>query len=498
MATPLVSPDVGTGVGTEGGVAEVSANAPGAQTHENGSDTVPVTETETETETGTSSGTSSDTPDSTEGERAEGLPSDMSGLGTAIPGTDTVTEVMPPPSPKVSRKSTPTQKEAETETESEREGGTSAPTPSLPLPVVPQMGSVSEALDRAGDEEEEEPVVRPVLEVQDVHTIADFLRSYSVAELMPESAKVVVIQDTMSLYRAWRVMAENRVTSALLWDPSPDAERYTGILTASDLMTAALCVHEEYFTQQATEASHAELASFPSLGYAPSFRTVLRQVSIKSWKGAGTQGSTFYHRRPFMFATPTHSVFSAVRYLFRNDIHRLPVLNLQGSVTHSITYWTVCRFLVNLFRLPADVLDKRVLQLGIGDRNIVTVRWTDPLKTVLEVLLRNRLSAVPVVDDQCHVVDIFSKADFAQLALFQSIDSLDMTLSESLKLRPQYVEPATIVDPDITLGKVLTLIASKAGIHRVVLSRDGDIHAVVSLRHILAFLVGALEANSDI
>jgi CBS domain-containing protein len=236
------------------------------------------------------------------------------------------------------------------------------------------------------------------------------------------------------------------------------------------------------------------------------------RISVSEWK------SMRANRKPFLFARPSTSLHTSVRFLFAHDIHRMPVIDVDGTVTQFITFRTVCRFLVSRFRLPSTVLSQSIISLDLGELHPVSVSPQDPVSEVLRLLLHYHLSAVPVVSARGRVVDVFSKADFSFLGLDPSFGFLDITVQDALSRRPEGAEVAHKCTPSAPIGTILRHIAQH-NVHRVIIvaklppSAEGlpepdivsvahqsrtpgaledpliDKHVgVVSLRHILRFL----------
>lgn len=85
-----------------------------------------------------------------------------------------------------------------------------------------------------------------------------------------------------------------------------------------------------------------------------------------------------------------------------------------------------------------DFLYKTPKELGIGTwERILTVRCYTPLIDALEILLKNRISALPVLNKENQVVDIYSKFDAIYLAAGGAYNNLGIPISAALTYRKE-------------------------------------------------------------
>ena len=101
-----------------------------------------------------------------------------------------------------------------------------------------------------------------------------------------------------------------------------------------------------------------------------------------------------------------------------SHIHRLPILDNDGSVIATLTYRSICRFLVSKFRFQSEVLDVPVLSTGIVNTSVapVVIYESSTVLEAIQALVANTLSVVPVVDREGRLLEVFSKYDFANMA----------------------------------------------------------------------------------
>ena len=99
------------------------------------------------------------------------------------------------------------------------------------------------------------------------------------------------------------------------------------------------------------------------------------------------------------------------------------------------------------------------------------------------------MSALPIVDKEGRLVDIYAKFDVINLAAEKTYSNLDITLKEANQHRNEWFEGVHKCKQDESLFAVMERIV-KAEVHRlVVVNDDNKVVGVISLSDILNYLV---------
>lgn len=199
--------------------------------------------------------------------------------------------------------------------------------------------------------------------------------------------------------------------------------------------------------------------------------------------------------KPFVFIDPDASLFEAVKALIDNHVHRLPVVDPNtGNAIYILTHKRILRFLhIYLRDLPKpSFMGKTLKELSIGTyNNVITASKTMPLIQALHLFVENRISALPVLDEEGMVCDIYAKFDVINLAAEKTYNNLDITIEEALKHRSaadSYEGVATCLDSD-RLEDVMENIV-KAEVHRLVVVDDNrQVKGIVSLSDLLNYII---------
>ena len=115
-----------------------------------------------------------------------------------------------------------------------------------------------------------------------------FRSQFFAYHIMPTSARILSLDSCTTLFKAFRIMNDNLVSSAFMWDR--DEELYKAILTATDVMKACIAFYHGYLSP-APKFSLAEarerLGCDP--GTALRMSDILSRVSIRSVKAPGAR-----------------------------------------------------------------------------------------------------------------------------------------------------------------------------------------------------------------
>ena len=112
-----------------------------------------------------------------------------------------------------------------------------------------------------------------------------------------------------------------------------------------------------------------------------------------------------------------------------------------------------------------------------------------PIIEALHKFVNKRVSALPIVDKEGRLVDIYAKFDVINLAAEKTYSNLDITLKEANQHRNEWFEGVHKCKQDESLFAVMERIV-KAEVHRlVVVNDDNKVVGVISLSDILNYLV---------
>jgi CBS-domain-containing membrane protein len=119
---------------------------------------------------------------------------------------------------------------------------------------------------------------------------------------------------------------------------------------------------------------------------------------------------------------------------------------------------------------------KTLSAADIMTKDVVTAKKNMVLTDVIELLLRNQISAMPVVDDNKHIIGIVSEIDLVNLTL--SGNARDTKVEEVM------TKKVISFGPDAELAEMVQSF-SKNHLRRVPIVEEGKVLGIVSRRDIL-------------
>ncbi|VDO97987.1 unnamed protein product [Heligmosomoides polygyrus] len=269
-------------------------------------------------------------------------------------------------------------------------------------------------------------------------------------DLIPTSTKLVVFDTQLPVRKAFFALVYNGVRAAPLWDS--EKQRFIGMLTITDFIKILI---KHYESGDKDEKMRA-----------------LEEEQISHWRDQFEADGI----PPLVTIDPNESLYRAVQVLCESKVHRLPVMDKNtGNISYIITHKRLIKFLsLYLHDLPRPAfMENTPKELGIGSwGDIVTIHIDTPLHDALETFLRNRVSALPLVDEKGRVVDIYAKFDVISLAAEKSYNRLDCTVQEALKHRSEWFEGVQCCRESDSLFAVVEAIV-RAEVHRLIVT-DAD------------------------
>ncbi|KPJ09020.1 5'-AMP-activated protein kinase subunit gamma-2 [Papilio machaon] len=298
----------------------------------------------------------------------------------------------------------------------------------------------------------------------DSQIFVKFFRFHQCYDLIPTSAKLVVFDIQLLAKKAFFALVSNGVRAAPLWDSQKG--KFVGMLTITDFIKI---LQMNYM--------HSGVAM-----------EELENHSLYTWRDILKD-----HDKPLVSITPDDSLFDAIYTIIHNKIHRLPVIDpATGDVLYIITHKRILRFLflyINELPKPRYVNSLlRDLDIGTMD-NIETATEDTTIIEALHKFVNRRVSALPVVDNEGRLKDIYAKFDVINLAAKRTYNNLDVTIKEANKHRNEWFEGVYKCKLDETLYDIMKRIV-RAEVHRLVVVDDEDkVIGIISLSDLLSYMV---------
>ncbi|XP_055375253.1 uncharacterized protein MAL13P1.304 [Condylostylus longicornis] len=302
------------------------------------------------------------------------------------------------------------------------------------------------------------------LEEDESQIFVKFFRFHKCYDLIPTSAKLVVFDTQLLVKKAFYALVYNGVRAAPLWDSQK--QQFVGMLTITDFIK----ILQMYYTS------------------ANSSMDQLEEHKLDTWR------SVLHNQvMPLVSIGPDASLFDAIKTLIHNRIHRLPVIDpLTGNVLYILTHKRILRFLfLYINELPKpSYMQKKLRDLKIGTyNNIETATSETSIIAALKKFVERRVSALPLVDSEGRLIDIYAKFDVINLAAEKTYNDLDVSLRKANEHRNEWFEGVQKCRLDETLYTIMERIV-RAEVHRLVVVDDNQkVIGIISLSDILLYLV---------
>jgi len=315
------------------------------------------------------------------------------------------------------------------------------------------------------------PITDPFMEKLDLDYKKDentlfvkFFHYHTCYDLIPTSAKLVVFDIQLMVKKAFFALVYNGVRAAPLWDST--SQKFVGMFTVTDFIRI---LHMYY----------------------KSNKLVMEEVEehkLETWR-SHLKDET----KELVSIRPDQSLFEAIKTLIHNKIHRLPVIDPElGNVLYILTHKRLLRFLfLYVHDLPKPTyFHQAIYELGIGTyEDIYTASYDTPIIEALNKFVTKRVSALPIVDEEGKLLDIYAKFDVINLAAEKTYNNLTVTLRQANEHRNEWFEGVHTCKKEDSLFSVMESIV-KAEVHRlVVVDEEKKVCGVISLSDILSFLV---------
>ncbi|KAM0025693.1 putative CBS domain-containing protein [Helianthus debilis subsp. tardiflorus] len=376
--------------------------------------------------------------------------------------------------------------------------------PRFPVSKTPGIGISGDSMEIDGDPFHHAEAVPKILDA-DVelsrHRISVFLSTHTAYELLPESGKVVALDVALPVKQAFHILYEQGISVAPLWDH--DVGRFVGILSPLDfiLILRELGNHGSDLTEEELE-THA----------------------ISAWKEGKLQltrkfdGNGSLHPRRLIDAGPHDSLKDVALKLLQNKVATVPIITHDGSVPqllHLASLTGVLKCICRHFKhSPASlpILQQPICSIPLGTwvpkigesngRPFAMLRPNASLSDALSLLVQAEVSAVPIVDDNDSLLDIYSRSDITALAkdrAYAQIHLNELSIHQALQLTQeasatygffngQRCHMCLRSDP---LHKVMDRLAIP-GVRRLVIVEAGSkrVEGIISLTDLFRFLLG--------
>jgi CBS domain-containing protein len=149
-------------------------------------------------------------------------------------------------------------------------------------------------------------------------------------------------------------------------------------------------------------------------------------------------------------------------------------------------------------------LKKRILIKDVMTKNVIAVKKDTKVSELIEILTKNRISGVPVVDEENRVIGIASEADllfttksgkirglreFLKRLIGEEYSTLSTPLSGDLKVEDIMTSPVITASPDMDIEEASKILSENRIKRLPVVDENGKLIGIIT-RHDLVSAIG--------
>lgn len=281
---------------------------------------------------------------------------------------------------------------------------------------------------------------------EEIKHVSELLKQYQSLTIIPQSSKVIVLDTEVSLRAAFQALEENgmyicltfiiltspviyinnqfnflklyiftffvilinqnlflEIDSAPLWDSYK--KDYIGVITIGDLIKELIIIVDDVVLfDNEGDIHRANILTEQNI---PLILERLEDTTIKD----------IYHNNPKIISIdPSDSLYDVCWTLVRYNIHRVPVIDKaeQNLIIFSLSGSRIISFLMKIITDIPSLFQFTLENLKIGSfMNIKSIQNILTLGEVLRELTEYGYAALPIVDENGHLVETIYKSDIS-------------------------------------------------------------------------------------
>jgi len=223
---------------------------------------------------------------------------------------------------------------------------------------------------------------------------------------------------------------------------------------------------------------------------------------------------------------PSSTLYDAARLLIQTHARRLPLLDNDSETGHEVivsvlTQYRLLKFISINCTKEIQQLNLTLRRLRIGTyvaqnaanehpenpyHPIATATLNTPVFDVVHMFSERSISAVPIIDEEGVVVNLYETVDVITLVRLGAYQSLDLKISEALTQRSPDFPGVVVCTASDSLGTLLQLI-KKRRVHRLVVvegeeeerrgGKKGRLLGIITLSDVLRYIIGRSSGISE-
>ncbi|KAI0967441.1 hypothetical protein F4678DRAFT_445466 [Xylaria arbuscula] len=304
--------------------------------------------------------------------------------------------------------------------------------------------------------------------LQGLKGLRDFLRVRTSYDVLPLSFRLIVLDNDLLIKKSLQILIQNGIVSAPLWDSQ--RSKFAGILTATDYINLI-----QYYCQFPEHIDSLDKFRLSSL------RDIEKAIGVLPIETVSVH--------------PSQPLYEAISSMLKTRARRIPLIDVDDesgreTVVSVITQYRILKFIAVNTEQYTSLLKKTVREIGLGTyTNIQTGTMTQSVLEIINAMVTNNISAVPIVDKNNVVLNVFEAIDVIPIIKTGVVEELEMNVGEALSRRGDDFGGIFTCQEDDRLDSIfITLRQSR--VHRLVVIDDNwHLKGVISLSDILKYVL---------
>ncbi|KAL1867345.1 hypothetical protein VTK73DRAFT_4224 [Phialemonium thermophilum] len=314
-------------------------------------------------------------------------------------------------------------------------------------------------------------------QMQGLRGIREFLKVRTSYDVLPLSFRLIVLDNDLLIKKSLNILIQNGIVSAPLWDSRNST--FAGLLTSTDYINVI-----QYYWQFPDEIDQVDRFRLSSL------REIEKALGVEPLETVSVH--------------PMRPLYEACRRMLRTRARRIPLVDVDGetkreTVVSVITQYRILKFIAVNNEKHTVLLRKPVREIGLGTyTNLATASMNSSVLDVIHLMVKHNISAVPIVDKENRVLNVFEAVDVIPCIKGGAYDELSGSVGEALSKRADDFPGIYTCSEEDRLDSIFDTIR-KSRVHRlIVVDDESRLRGIISLSDILKYVLLHGEEEDDI
>lgn len=192
---------------------------------------------------------------------------------------------------------------------------------------------------------------------------------------------------------------------------------------------------------------------------------------------------------------PGKPLYEACRRMLQTRARRIPLVDIDDetgreTVVSVITQYRILKFIAVNNERNTTLLRKTVRDLNLGTyTNLATATMTNSVVDVIQLMVQHNISAVPILDRQGHVMNVFEAVDVIPCIKGGAYDELTETVGDAMCRRSDEFQGIYTCTEEDRLDSIFETVR-KSRVHRlIVVDDESKLRGIISLSDILKYVL---------